>query len=274
MAKEFYQYIQLPSKASQTLENYAKSPAVAFLKYAIDAKDASCMCQNKFQKKKDGNYHKDAEDSLHVINAGLLAAIMGNFETYQKYLFAQMYEYSIYLNKFDISHFCKMIKHGSDDIDLSLLKVSAYRDNPMGVGLILAYQLNGWQTPSVISTYFDAFGLRGRDGKAAAIYTPENKKDLSILWQMRHSIVHTAGVITIPDSQKISQLNKLGNKDIVLDKEFIPTVARKMHKIVKSSVQRLGDAYMLNLRSDVDNSVKKRIEDIFEVKSSIPSWLK
>jgi len=274
--KEFYNYISSSSNPSVRLKDYEEHPATAFLKFAIDAKDAAIMCKNKFSKKKNGEYMKNALDSIHIINAGLLSAIMGNFETYQKYLFAQMFEYSIYLKDFKIQTFVKILKHIDDDeadINLELTKISAYRDNPIGVGLMLAYSLKGWQTTSRVVAYFEAFNLLDAANHKPVIYSDENKKDLSILWQMRHSIVHTAGTITIPDSQKIFDLNQFGGEEILLDPEFIPEVSRKLHKLVNQATTKMRDVYVLNLKTDINSVVRTKIDTLFEVKSANKNWL-
>ena len=94
--KNFEDYIIEAEQKAVTLGDYAKSPAVAFLKYVVSAKDAANQCLNKFKTTaRSRTYTRDALDSIYIINAGLLASIMGNFETFQKYLFAGMFEYSI-----------------------------------------------------------------------------------------------------------------------------------------------------------------------------------
>ena len=272
--KEFYKYISSSSTPSVSLKEYIESPATAFLKYANDAKDAAFMCNNKFSKKSNGEYRKDSLDSIHIINAGLLSSIMGNYETFQKYLFAQMFEYSIYLNKFNVSTFVKMLNHESNEMDIELIKMAAYRDNPVGIGLMLAYNLKGWQTPSKVINYFHSFCLKDARGKRPPIYNDEDKKDLAILWQMRHSIVHTAGTITIPDSQKILDLNTFGEKEILLGPEFIPAVARKMHKLTNRATSTMGDAFILNLKHNLGHDVIERIKALFKVDSSNKGWLR
>ena len=83
----------------------------AFLRYVVSAKDAANQCLLKFKTTaRSRTYTRDALDSIHMINAGLLAAIMGNFETFQKYLFANMFEYSIYLNHFELQKCLKSLK--------------------------------------------------------------------------------------------------------------------------------------------------------------------
>lgn len=79
-ARNFEDYIIEAEHKPITLDDYAKSPATAFLRYIVGAKDAANQCLLKFKTTaRTRTYTRDALDSIHIINAGLLAAIMGNF---------------------------------------------------------------------------------------------------------------------------------------------------------------------------------------------------
>lgn len=274
--KQFYEYISAAGLSTVTLSNYKESPASAFLKYVISAKNASNQCLRTFKtKKRKKPYSNQALASIQTINAGLLASIMGNFETYQKYLFAQMFENTIYLKKFDVHSFIKSIEKAyKHEINIDIERFSAFRNNPTAVGLILADSLKNWQSPSVVNDYFNAFGLKKADGHPVAFYSNDTKETLSILWQMRHSIVHTASTITIPDAQKIVKLKEFAGKEIVLDLPFIMEVARKMHPIIKESTQHMEASFIPNLKDDLPTSIKATINKLFKVKSSCAIWLK
>lgn len=273
--KEFHEYIDVASIGTVTLEDYRKSPACAFLKFAVGAKDAASMCQRQFKKKGARKYSAPALDSLHMINAGLLASIMGNFETFQKYLFADMFEYSMYLNKFSVKEFLKHLssKLHSSEVLIDLERFAAYRNNPVGVGLIIADNLKNWQSPSIVNDYFAAFGLKDVHGHPISFYSNDSRKRLAVLWQMRHSIVHTAGTITLPDSQKIGDLNSFGNRVIALQPQFIYEVARKFHPIVKEAMEHMKSVYIVNLRPDIPADLQLKIENVFKVSSSCSAWL-
>lgn len=136
MAKNFTDYI-LTNREHRvvTLAHYSVSPASAFFKYVVNAKDASVTCTNKFKTTaRKHPYTDDALDSIYIINAGLLAAIMGNFETFQKYLFAKMFDYSIYLQGFKVDSFIKKIKDvykgpKSTEFEIDFVRLAAFRDN-------------------------------------------------------------------------------------------------------------------------------------------------
>lgn len=273
--KEFQEYITNGSKAIVRLDDYAKQPAVAFLKHVVEAKDAAAMCKRAFKPKGKINYSQDAIDSMCIISAGLLAGIMGNFETYQKYLFANMFEYSIYLNKFTIDSFIKSLeKASSSSISIDLKRLMSYRDNHAAVGLIIADNIKNWQSPSVVNKYFGAFGLQDALRSPRQFYSNDACQKLSTLWQMRHSIVHTASTITIPDSQKVDKLNSFANKEIALEKNFIFEVARKLHPIIKDATNNMRDIYLHNLKDDIPLVKYNAIKEIFKVSSTCSTWLR
>lgn len=271
--KQFYQYIEENSNNKVTLQLYAKSPATAFLKYVVSAKNASEQCK-KFKPSPHAVYSKEALDSYQIINSGLHASIMGNFETYQKYLFARMFEYSIYLNNFDVNTFIKKLQDdGKTSLPIDIERLSAYRSNSVAVGLVIADTLKNWQSPTVVNKYFAAFAHAMRV-PPREFFTPDSRKNLSILWQMRHSIVHTASTITIPDAQKVNELKAYGGKVIALQPQFIHAVARKMHKLVKDATNNAKTIFVGNLRVDTPVVVRNDIDKLFEVKSSINVWLR
>lgn len=273
--KEFYEYIvESPSKGSSLLQ-YAESPATAFLKSINEAKNASVACLKKFKQNKNGAYSIPAIRSIQIINAGLLATIMGNFETYQKYLFARVFEYTIYLTDFDLSQFFKTInKSNGGDIDIDLARFAAFRDNQTAVGLILADNLKNWQSAHCVNSYFRAFGLRDAHNHQIDIISADTRESLSVLWQMRHSIVHTASTISIPDAQKVPKLHGFGDKVIALEPQFISEVARKFHPIIKEITDNIGDLFKNNMRIDLSADIKHKINKLFLVDSTYKAWLK
>lgn len=265
--KEFYEYIQ--SGGSSPLVNYEKSPACEFLRYAVDAKDAMNHCLKHFSKKKRGEYNKASQDSLQIISACLLAGIMGSFETFQKYLFANMFEYSIYLKDFDAKFFFEKLGKVAS-LHIEPYHIAAYRDNRTAVGLLIAESLNNWHSPDKVDKYFSCFQT-GEHKRS--LYSNEIQDNLRILWQMRHSIVHTACTITIPDAQKVKQLNAFGNNTICLQKNFIQEVVRKFHIIIRDVTYNMRNMFLANLKDNIDESTKRKIENVFKVSSSCSVWL-
>lgn len=273
--KEFYEYIAEGSTKGSSLLDYAESPATAFLKSVNEAKNASVACLNKFKQNKNGAYSIPAIRSIQIINAGLLATIMGNFETYQKYLFARVFEYTIYLTEFDLAQFFRNInKSNGGEVNIDLARFSAFRDNQTAVGLILADNLKNWQSAHCVNSYFRAFGLRDAHNHQIDIISADTRESLSVLWQMRHSIVHTASTISIPDAQKVPKLHGFGDKVIALEPQFISEVARKFHPIIKEITDNIGDLFKNNMRIDLSADIKHKIDKLFLVDSTYKAWLK
>ena len=267
--KEFQEYLTDPATIHKiSHEDYMRAPAVAFLKYTVEAKDAVNFCINKFPKNRDGKYTKDSMDSLQHIVVSMLPALMGHFETFQRYMFAGMFDYSIFLKDFSVDEFFRILNK-SANISIDLVRLSAYRGyGTTSVGLLLADSLPGWHNPEKINSYFNAFGLQYQ------IYDTNACEQLSVLWQLRHSIVHTGGTITLPDAQKVPSLSSHGGKQVVFEKHFIFEVARKLHPLIKKSVEGIGIKYIENLMTDISVDDKNKIKNFFEVKSSVNVWLR
>jgi hypothetical protein len=105
--KEFHEYLTTPSATHIGHEDYLAAPATAFLKYTVEAKCAVDLCIRQFPKKNNGNYTKDAADSLQYLVSAMVPSLMGHYETFQRYLFAGMFDRSVYLQSFDTEDFLK-----------------------------------------------------------------------------------------------------------------------------------------------------------------------
>lgn len=270
--KTFEQYLLQEDEQSKKYinqESYLKSPASAFLKYTVEAKDAVNMCMTHFPKKANArSYTQASEDSLRYLVVALLPAIMGHFETYEKVLFAGMYENSVYLKNFDVRKFHKKLSDAAEKtVYIDLDGISPYREvSDFSVGMMLADNLKNWSSPEYVNKYFRCF-------VSYDLFSQEHKKQLWTLWQLRHSIVHNGGTITRADAQKVLALSEFANCNILLDKNFIYEVSRKMHEIVRVSTTGIGAKYIERMRDDIDNNTRRKVETFFEVKSSISAWM-
>jgi hypothetical protein len=205
--KEFHEYITEPSSAHVGHENYLAAPATAFLTYAVEAKCAVDLCIKKFPKNNSRQYTKDSNDSLQHLVSAMLPSLMGHFETFQRYLFAGMFDRSVYLETFDAEDFLGRL---SKEVAIDPLRLAAHRSLGVpSVGLLLADGLSGWHNPHKVNTFFNAFSLN------RTLFSNDACSNLLVLWQLRHSIVHTGGTLTLPDAQKIPALSKFGNKKVV-----------------------------------------------------------
>lgn len=265
--KEFHEYLVKASHAHLTHDDYVESPATSFLRYTLDAKDAVNTCLRYFSKGKDGNYSKDALAGLQHISLAMLPAIMGHFEMFQRSLFSGVFELSPYLRKFSIDVFFKNLsKITSLEIDLS--RLSAYRGQNAPVGIVIADNLPGWNSPWKVNSYFRAFDLN------VDFYSHENCRELEVLWQLRHSIVHTGGTITIPDAQKLSCLGEFAGQTIVFQQDFIMEVSRKLHPLVKECTNRIEAAVRGKAKLEIPSETRRQINKLFLVKSQASVWLR
>lgn len=264
--KEFHEYLCEATNSHVSHQDYLISPATTFLKYTIEAKSAIDLCIRKFPKKQNGQFTSDSLDSLQHLETATLPAIMGHFETYQKSLFAGMFDLTVYSTTFKLEPFIKKINDGEVKIDLT--RLSAYRNiGTSSVGHIVADSLNGWHSPEKVNKHFGAFGFNYQ------FYSADDIKRLKVLWQLRHSIVHTGGTLTLPDAQKVENLNTFGNRNIAFEKNFIYEVSRKFHPIIKRSTEGIGQVFKNTLLSNLPQDTINRIDTFFKVKSSIHAWL-
>lgn len=265
--KEFHQYlIPSPGVTHVSHAEYLKEPATAFLRYVVEAKSAVDLCLRKF--KSNGAYGNDASDSIRHISVAMLPAIMGHFETFQRYLFAGAFEKSVYLSGFDVDKFFKRIEKNAD-LSVDLVRLSSYRGGSgFSAGIIIADSLPGWHSPERVNSYFSAFDLNRQ------LFGNTESSRLKVLWQLRHSVVHTGGTITIPDAQKVPELANSGGSTVAFENNFIYEVARKLHPVVKSATEGFGGVYKQALKTGLPITATKSIDDLFSVRSTVNVWLR
>lgn len=266
--KEFHEYIIEGSRAHVSHEDYLNSPATAFLKYTIEAKDAIDLCARQFPKNADGRYSQASLDSLQHLTVAVLPSIMGHLETFQRNLFAGLFDYSVLIQNFKVENFFENLKKTcSPTIDL--VRLSAHRGiGASSIGALLADSLSGWHDPKRVNSYFNAFGLGHQ------LFSNDDCSKLSVLWQFRHSVVHTGGTITLPDAQKIWELKTFGGRQVIFEKNFIFEVSRKLHPIIKRSTEGIGRSFTTKMIDNIPIEVSRKIDKFFEVKSTISVWLR
>jgi hypothetical protein len=267
--KEFHQYLTDTGGGAQVShDEYLKSPATAFLRHTIEAKSAIDLCSRKFPKNADNSYSKASLDSLQHLTAAVLPTIMGHFETYQRYLFGGIFDRSVHLQGFDIEDYFKKLNKQCN-VTIDPVRLAAYRGlGASSIGNLLADSLHSWHNPEKVNAYFNCFNLGNQ------IFSNDAANQLSVLWQLRHSIVHTGGTLTLPDAQKVGVLKDNGDKQIVFENQFIFEVARKLHPTVKVATEGIGNAFKGNLKPGLDQAVIDDIDLFFDVKSTIAVWLK
>ncbi len=265
--KEFQEYLTDPGQAHVSHQDYISSPATAFLKYTIEAKSSIDQCINNFPKKKDKTYTEASLDSLQHLVAAMLPAVMGHFETFERHLFAGIFDRSVYLNNFDIDGLFKKLSKRTDVIFDPIRLAALRRTGASSIGILLADSLSGWHDPGKVNSLFCAFGLKRQ------FFSDVHSDHLRVLWQLRHSIVHTGGTLTLPDAQKVNALSGFGDQKVVFEKNFIYEVARKLHRLVEESTTGIGAAFNERLINPLDADVTNDIDRFFETKSSVGVWL-
>jgi hypothetical protein len=267
MPKAFTDYITAPQDTAQnTLEDYAKSPGSTFLCEAVHISDAVNHCLRHFPKKSDGDYNKDSRDSLFRLSAAALAGIMGHLETFQRFFFAGVFELTRLVPAFDVASYLKKLEK-EYRIEISLGVASSYRGEPAPVGQILADSLGAWHDPERVNGY-----LRGLASNQVEFYSNADVEDLRTLWQLRHSVVHTAGWVTLPDAQKIPALRKYGGRQILLEPQFIASVTRRLHPMLRASVNRFEAQFRADLPGTHSKAESRLINALFRVESPRQSW--
>jgi hypothetical protein len=263
-SKEFEEYLTKRT-LSPTLNDYAKSPATAFLKFAVDTKNALDRVRRHFPKKRGGYFREEAGLSYQIITMAMLASIMSHFETFEKFLFAGVTEYSQWIPNFQEKCFIKDLSKQSN-INLDLDRLMAWRGAPVSVGAVLADSLYSWHNPEKVNAYFRALIERQP-------FSNDNCEKLRTLWQIRHSIVHTAGVLTLPDAQKVSPLHSYGGKSLTTTRYFILEVVRKLHPIVRDATAQVRDGFDAQ-DPDIPIDKKSIVDEFFTVHSSVSVWLR
>jgi hypothetical protein len=261
--------VPAPTVHTTSLEAYSACPAEAFLAGVCDAHDAFAHCLNKFTKKQDGTYNKDSKNSLRQISLALVGALMGHFETFQKAVFAGMVERSPAFPGFSVDSFILQIeKNGGSDVVISPGRLLAFRSVKAPVGFVVADSLKGWHKPAGFNSMLRAFGIK-KD-----YFGGKEISDLEVLWQLRHTIVHTGAWLTEPDAQKVKRLSKFGNGAIVFDPKFINAVSRRLHRIIKAGNTRIEVEAVNLLGPSPPASVVKEFQSFFAVRSPKKVWLK
>lgn len=266
--KKLESYLLSTSAAHKTsLDAYAACPAEAFLTYVCDAHDSFVHCLNKFTKKQDGNYNKDSEDSLRHISCALLGTILGHFETYQKALFAGLVERSNLFTAFEVERFLTHFSKNAAGLEVSPGRLLAFRTLKAPVGSVLADSLSGWHSPSRVNILFKAFGIK------QDMFGSSEISDLEVLWQLRHSIVHTGAWLTHPDAHKLRRLRDHAGKPVIFEPNFINAVARRFHRIVRDANKRLlADCKTLVGPGGADSAIGE-LDGFLAVKSPKQVWL-
>ena len=266
--KPFVEYVDpAPNWWESELVDYQTRPATAFLREAVHISDAIRQCRRRFQKRKNGTFNKDSQDSIYRLGAAALSSMMSHFETFQRSLFAGMMEATRFVPDFKLDECCKRLQRDSQ-LSIDATRVLAYRGRAAPIGQVVADSLGSWHSPQRVNSHFRAVipdyqFLSGAESN-----------QLDILWQLRHSIVHTGGWLTHADAQKLKFLGTLADKPILLNDNFVEAAARRLHGIVGRATSTIGARFLPKLSMAVDDAERAAVERLFEVQSPRRTWLK
>ena len=265
--KPFVDYVDAaPAWWESNLEDYQRTPATAFLREAVHIADSINQCRRRFLRKKDGTFNKDSQDSVYRLGAAALSSMMSHFETYQRALFAGMLEASRFIVDFRLTECCQRLEKQSA-LNLDIARVLAYRGRRAPVGHLIAGGLGGWHNPRQVNAHFGAIF------PDHSFLSNKQGDQLDILWQLRHSIVHTGGWLTDADAQKVGFLLKLADRPILLNENCVEAAARRLHGIVAAATKGIGSRFLPKV-SLGPGKQRREIEALFEVDSPRKRWLK
>ena len=247
--------------------SYRTHPASHFLQTVVDTENAITHCEQNFTKRRGGDYTQVSNKHLRTINRAVLPALMGHFEIFQISLFAGLVEATRMVEGFDAKIFAKELKK-SYGLEINVQRSLAFRGREVDIGDLIADSLPGWHDSSKVNGYF---ALVCKDSQ---FYSNNNIRTLNVLWQFRHSIVHTGGRLTTADAHKLTDLQGFENVRLDFEAKFLFGVARRFHTVVGKSVQRLKERFFqLRLRQNLTESEEEELQNLFECQSPRLSWL-
>lgn len=267
-ASGFVRYLDdEPQWWQEGLPDYSREPGATFLIQALHLSDAINHCYRHFPRKPVATteYRKDGQDSLYRLSAAALASIMGHFEIFQRFLFAGLVEITRLVSSFSMTKAVKGLTRETR-VEIDLAGLGGYRGSPAQVGRLIADNLSGWHDPKTVNSYFRSIVDN------IELYSNKEQALLGVLWQLRHSIVHTGGWLTVTDAQKINELGAFGGQPILLGGRAIDSVVRRMHPLVKDSVGRLETRVRSLLPNDLSSVEESEVADLFAVRSTRNSW--
>jgi hypothetical protein len=254
-------YLTTRAGTAFSLADYTKKPAESFLTQVVEAKNSFDYSKRKFTRK--GQLSDEAKDNLQQITGPLFATTMGHFETFQKCLFAGLLDVTRLLESWSSDSLAQSV---GANVALPAARLVAYRGQGAQIGLLFADSLSGWHSPGAVNGFFKCFG------SGSELFLSEQVKDLEVLWQIRHTLVHTGGWLSLPDAQKVKRLSKYGDGPLAFNELFMLAFTRLMHKTVKSSVERMEKMLRPRLRTDLDSSEQQEFDNLLDVSSPSPSF--
>lgn len=267
-AKELTSYLARSVDATER-ESSDEPPGTTFLREVVDLCDAIHHCKRWFARKQNGDFTKDSADSFERIVTATFALLMSHFETFQKHQFARLVDASFMFEGPDVPELARRLEKEGCTISLQRVLVGAGEFGE--VGEIVADALPGWHRAERVNSYFRTIF------QDFSLYSNHVARELNILWQLRHSVVHTGGVIIRADAIKVEGLKSYGNRRLVFGEEFMSAIGRRFHIMVEVVLQPLRqkvvDVYT-PLEDESDEDTRGLIHSLVGFSSSRNSWFR
>ena len=259
-------YLTEPVTDRVDYEDFLASPFRAFLHQSVHLFDAFNSCRRHFARKpvRKAEYTKDSVHSMQEIASPLLVALMSNLELLQRCVFAKLFDLSSPLFSPDVL----LQRLRQADIAIDMRHVVGYRGNEAAVGNIVADALTGWHDPSKVNEYL--MGLLN----AGQFYPDDVAQEIRVLWQLRHSIVHTGGTLTVPDAQKVEELGPYAGRAIVFRYQAVDGIVRWFHRALNTVRDGFFPKVRARFKTGYEGHVKHDINTLFKLDSPRASWLK
>jgi len=257
-------YMDNPTRDRVSHEGFLNQPFTSFLKQAVHLSDAFNHCKRHFPKKKDGDYNKDSLHSLQEIAGPILASLLSNLELFQRSIYGGLFDLTHKIPEFSSKGLIKGLR--AAEVDVSIHHVIGYRGVKAAAGDIVADALPGWHDPRKVNNYFK--GLLNIE----PFYNAQRCNELSILWQLRHGIVHTGATLTPPDSQKAPELNMYSNRAIVFRPQMVEAVVIWFHKLLKEVHESFYPKVQARFTSGYTGDAKDALDELFKLDSPRKSY--
>lgn len=242
-----------------------EAPATTFLRSVVEICESVSYCEEVFVRSGDSPTGSPASGSLRVFVMSAFAMLMSHFEIFQKLQFAELVDTQDFMEGFDDTELAKRLE--KEGCAVTLHRILAGRGDPREPGQIVADSLGSWHNPSRVNQYFQIIFPK------VNIYSNSAIAELELMWQLRHSIVHTGGVVTREDAAKVSSLRQFRDRKLVLEGQFIMQVGKRLHMIVKQVTSLLeGEVRKRLIRSEYDDDPEGTVKIIVGCESPNQTW--
>lgn len=240
-------------------------PATTFLRSVVEICEAATYFEEVFERGGDSAAESRASESLRVFVMSAFAMLMSHFEMFQKLQFAELVDTLDFMEGFDDMELAKRLD--KEGCAVTLHRILAGRGDPREAGQIVADSLSSWHNPSRVNQYFQIIFPK------VNIYSKSAIAELELMWQLRHSIVHTGGVVTREDAAKVSPLRQFRDRKLVLEGQFMIQVGKRLHLIVKKATNLLeGEVRNRLIRSEYHDDPEGTIKSIVGCESPNLAW--